>query len=167
MKNFLEKLKDFIYDYIDFVMISVVVVLIGVIIFWRLDILFDDAKIDENNTKDIKTEEPKNEDKSKDEKEPNTEEPKVEKDNDKNKEEDSKDEETSGSNENIEINIEKGSSSETIAQILLDKKLINDKRKFLLRLSDLNLETKLRPGTFELNNGTDIDTIIKTLANQI
>jgi hypothetical protein len=46
MKNFFEKLKDFIYDYIDFITVILVIILIGAIIFWRLDILFTDTEVD-------------------------------------------------------------------------------------------------------------------------
>jgi len=160
MKNFLERLKDFIYNYIDFVMIILVIVLIGGIIFWRLDILFGDTNIDES-TEEIKTEEPK----EKPEKESD---PKQESKVEEEKEEETPpQEDTSKVDENIKISIEQGSSSETVAQTLFDKKLINDKRKFLLRLSDLDLETNIHPGNFELNKNSDIDTIINLLPNKI
>jgi len=168
MKNFFEKLKDFIYDYIDFITVILVIILIGAIIFWRLDILFTDTEVDnpsdENNTN---IQEPIEENNPNDEKEDKNNNSDENEENQKDENEEISTDTEKDSSNDVEINIEAGSSSESIADTLLSNNIINDKREFLLRLSDLGLETKLRPGTFVLKQNDNIDTIIKTLANQI
>ena len=61
------------------------------------------------------------------------------------------------------IVIKSGSSSESIAELLLSNKLIADKKVFLNRLTELNKESKLQIGTFKIPAGASVDKIIEII----
>ncbi len=53
MKDSLERLKDILYNISDYLIMGAIVIVIGLIIGWRLDILFPDttrAMVDTGNT---------------------------------------------------------------------------------------------------------------------
>jgi hypothetical protein len=61
------------------------------------------------------------------------------------------------------IVIKSGSSSESIAELLLSNKLIADKKVFLNRLTELKKESKLQIGTFKIPAGASVDKIIELI----
>ncbi|MDF2893020.1 MAG: hypothetical protein K0R80_3387 [Clostridia bacterium] len=61
------------------------------------------------------------------------------------------------------IIIKSGSSSESIAELLLSNKLIEDKKVFLNRLTELKKESKLQIGTFKIPAGASVDKIIEII----
>lgn len=65
--------------------------------------------------------------------------------------------------QSIAIVIESGSTSEGIAQKLLDNKLINSKQEFIDRLRELNRESKVQIGTFKIPKGASLDTVISII----
>ncbi len=65
--------------------------------------------------------------------------------------------------QNIEIEIPSGSSTNRIAQILLDNNLIHNKSIFKYRVKKLGVDGKLKAGTHELDRSMDLDEIIDNL----
>lgn len=65
--------------------------------------------------------------------------------------------------QNITIVIESGSSSEGVAEKLLNSKLIDSKQNFLNRLRELNKESKMQIGSFDIPKDASIDTIISII----
>lgn len=152
MSKFSEKVKDFLYDATDYVLIIAIVLVVFVVITWRLDVLF--AK----NTNKSESNQPK-----------------VEEDVDKNSEGSSaKDSEGSAPAEKEEekapqmvtFEIPEGALPPTIANILFEKGLIQDKVEFLQRSRDLEMDTKFRPGSYEVPSDIKNEDLIKTIARQ-
>lgn len=173
MNKTLEKAKDILYDYIDYVLILIVVLLVGALIGWRLDLLFGDNDLTDEKDSDVKVEEPVDDNKEeapdKDSKNEDNEE-KDDTDEDSNKDSEtedssSEDNDNGQAKEEISVEIPQGSLPHNTAQILLDKGVIQDKNEFLTRASELELDTKLRSGTFTFIKNSELDTVIKLLAN--
>ncbi len=138
MKNFLEKSKDNLYDYIDYFIILGIVGLVLIIISWRLDLLFvDDSFKSFKNNIVIENEESSSlvEDKIIEE------------------------------NQEIKhkINVPSGSSSYDIANILESNKLISNKSDFIEKAEEMNLSNKLRAGDFELSSNSSLENILTIL----
>lgn len=193
MRNFTEKIKDFLYDATDYVLILVIIVGVAVIIGWRLDILFakDMDKHDIDNDKTtitniVDNDKDSHNDKEKDNIDDSTnndiEDNNVDIDNNNNNNIDTNDNEVDeGNNDSISDNdtiidtnpnteeiitlkIPSGSLPPTIANILLEKGLIDNKMDFLIKSQELKLDTKLKSGEFKIKKGTSLEELIKTLA---
>lgn len=147
MKKFGEGLKDFIYDAIDYILMIAIVLVVAGIIFWRLNVLFDE--------KNINISSPKNDIEA-------TDSNKV----DNNKEDENTEKEEELVVENIEISIPAGSTSSAIADILVKEGLIEDPDQFILKARELGLETKLKSGEFNIDKNTSIEDIVKIIAQQ-
>ena len=143
MKKFGEKLKDFFYDAIDYVLMIVIIVVVAGIIGWRLNVLFDkgDSKSPALGNK-IEI--------SKDDKKVDNEENKVE-------------ENEQSSVEIIKIVIPVGSPGSSIADILLKEGLIENKEQFLSKMSELKLDTKLKCGEFEISKNSTVEEILEII----
>ncbi len=190
MKNFVEKIKDFLYDATDYLLILVIVVGVVAVIGWRLDILFakDMDKIDgdhekppitivdsgeksDTTDKEIDKDEDNdaNENKDNEDKIDNTDD-NENKDNtgsevDQNTNNDDKDKDSQSSTEEIVVvKIPSGSFPPAIANILLEKGLIDNKMDFLIKSQELKLDTKLKSGEFKIKKGTSLEDLIKLLA---
>ena len=59
--------------------------------------------------------------------------------------------------------IEPGATSDSISELLLSNKLIENKETFLSRLSQLKKESKMQIGTFTIPAGASIDEIIEII----
>ncbi len=187
MKNFVEKIKDFLYDATDYVLILVIIVGVAAIIGWRLDILFakDMDKTGSDNDKapitDVATDNKDNNNTEKDNTEKdNTDNKSNENINDitDNKVDENTDNNSSNSNadgnvntdvktdteEIITVKIPNGSLPPTIANILLEKGLIENKMEFLIKSQELKLDTKLKSGEYNIKKGTSLEELIRTLA---
>ncbi len=142
MSKFWEKTKDFLYDSVDYLLMLLVIAIVAGIIGWRLDILFAND-LPENVPKKDEIEASK------------------EKETQQNKDSDStkKDNE-----ETVKIVIPKGSSGEEIADILLEKNLIKDKKEFLETAEKTKLVTKLKPGEFEIKSNSSYEEILNILS---
>ncbi|RKD31552.1 endolytic transglycosylase MltG [Thermohalobacter berrensis] len=179
----MEKFKDFLYDVIDYVLVIVIIVLVAGIITWRLDILFAEdldklsadlssetqsTETNEslvlNNDNDSKDENEKseNEDTNNDESEDIVE---------SDKEENTSSEPIDEPNDNppkkvqtIIVEIPQGSLGPAIADILIQKGLINNKAEFLKVARELNLDRKLKAGTYKIKDNSSLETIIKIIA---
>ena len=171
MKSFLEGLKDFIYDSIDyFIMIAVVVVVVFVI-GWRLDVLFakdtsdipnpppivvDGTDIDDkdhhNDMGDADTDLPAD-----DNEEPS----------DGSDTGDNPDTQTPDSALNtVTITIPDGTLPSGIGAILESNGLVSNKNDFVIKAQSMELDRKLRSGTFEILDNSSLEEIIKIIARQ-
>lgn len=160
MDNFLEKAKDILYNISDYLVMGAIILIIGIIIFWRLDIILpgnsSNIATEENN---LPTEANKTLDRSKN-------------DNLKNNSEEAKDTEPSKDEpieeiKTVAITIPSGSPTSIIANILLDNHLIESIDDFEEKVYELDLEKSLRSGDYELKSDMPLENIIKTIANKI
>lgn len=63
------------------------------------------------------------------------------------------------------ITVKSGSTSESIAELLLNNKLIDNKQAFINRLKELKKESKLQIGTFKIPSGASKDRIIEIITS--
>ena len=66
----------------------------------------------------------------------------------------SRNQENNNSLEKITVEIKKGMSSENIADLLVQKGIIDESGAFLDRLKETNAETKLKEGIYEIPKGS-------------
>ena len=196
MKNFLEKVKDVLYNISDYIIIFSIIVGIGLIITWRLDILFpknltdieSNTSVEKENKESKMIEKPELENKDnegaevKDEKPKDTETKNVvdekkdvkPKDTeakdavDEKKDVKPKDAEVVKKEEPklIKVTIPADSNPRNIADILLANKLIKDIKEFEASWEKLDLKKELRPGEYEIKECTSLEEIIKILAHK-
>lgn len=160
MKKILNAIRDFLYNITDYGLIITVIVVMALILGWRFDILFN-----RGIEKEVIADLPQiieNENKPNAETNPaapgNTENP--------GQNEENPPKETPSQNGLIAtVNIPEGSFPSSIGEILLNSNLITDKDEFLNRSVELGLDTRLRSGTYNIEVGTSLDDIIKTIAN--
>ena len=74
--------------------------------------------------------------------------------------------EKSVAGKDIEVTIQKGSTSRDVGAILKKKGVIRYETAFLLKLYFSDYKGKLRYGTFDLNDGMSVGKVIKELATQ-
>lgn len=67
--------------------------------------------------------------------------------------------------QSVVIVIESGTNSEAIAEKLLNNKLIGTKQEFLYRLRELNKESKVQIGSFNIPVGSSLDKIIEIITS--
>lgn len=157
MKKILNAIRDFLYNITDYGLIITVIVVMTLILGWRFDILLNRGIekdviaelpqiIAQENLPDSEND-PTNE---VDPENPATEIP---------------EEEIPSSNVIATVNIPDGSYPSSIGEILINSNLIVDKNEFLDRSVELGLDTRLRSGTYEIEVGTELDDIIKIIAN--
>lgn len=154
MKSFFEKLKDLLYDGVDYIMMIIVVVVVALIINWRLNGLFAKDAIDlpSNNSSQI-TNESKPDDNNK--LNENLENP-VEDENIKNPDEENLD-------SLIQITIPGGSLPSKVGEILVNNYLIEDENEFIQKAIELKLDTKLKSGNFEIPKNSSIEDILNII----
>lgn len=154
MKDFLEKTKDILYNLSDYIIMFSIILGIGLIIGWRLDILFPQttAMVEQNkltvsqNTGSKLVE--KDIIESKDE-------------NDAKKDITKKDEPTI-----VKVSIPNGTPSSNIGNILVDTGLISSTKEFEDKVQELDLEKSLRFGEFDIADDSSLESIVKIIANQ-
>lgn len=166
MKKFFEGLKDILYDGIDYIMMVIVIVVVALVINWRLGGLFTTDAVkpppgepsnsvdSENITSD-------------DEKAENTE--GVDENSDENQESiiDSGQQDELAENESreiVKISIPAGSLPTEIGGILESNGLVDDKNEFVKKSVELNMETKLKSGEFEISKDSSLEEIIRIIA---
>ena len=150
MKKIINAIRDFIYNITDYGLIISVVVVMTVILVWRFDLLF--SRGIEKEVKDLPTVT-----------EPAVNEPIAEVPVPVEEEPDPEDEIPAGLI--ATISIPQGSYPSQIAEILLTNSLIESKDDFLTRCVELDLDTRLQSGTFDIEVGTPLDDVIKIIAN--
>lgn len=65
----------------------------------------------------------------------------------------------------VVIEVRSGATSESIAELLLNNKLIKDKQEFIKRLTELKKENKVQIGTFKIPVGSSLDKIIEIITS--
>lgn len=150
MENFLEKLKDLLYDGVDYIIMIAIVIAVILIINWRLDGLFAQGNVDLSTESSTSVEE--NESKNSKPSDENGDQTKTDTE--------SKEKE---SNMLVKIDIPAGSASSDIGDILIAEGLIEEKDSFLKQLTQLNLETKLRQGQYEVPKGSSLEEILNII----
>ncbi len=74
--------------------------------------------------------------------------------------------ESLGTGTPVKITIPQGSSGDTIASILQDQGLIEDKQAFVQTSIKMKLDRYLLSGTYTLNKGMDLEEIVKIIAHR-
>ena len=151
MKKIINAIRDFIYNITDYGLIITVAVVMTVILVWRFDLLFSKG-IDKEIIKDLPIVT-----------EPEVNEPVAEAPDPVDEEPEPGDEIPAGLI--ASISIPQGSYPSQIAEILLNNNLIESKDEFLTRCVELDLDTRLQSGTFDIEVGTPLDDVIKIIAN--
>ncbi|GMG95855.1 hypothetical protein [Tepidimicrobium xylanilyticum] len=168
MKNFIEKLKDLLYDGIDYIVMVFIIVTVVLIINWRLDGLFAKDAVDDIVNK------PTNEIES------NLDDENRHTDIEENPNDDSNNDVIDNGNENtgdngqnnidaeevkelVKITIPSGTLPPEIGDILVANGLINNRNEFLNKVVELKMETKLKSGEYEIERGLSIEDIIGIL----
>ena len=145
MKKIINAIRDFIYNITDYGLIITVIVVMVVILAWRFDLLFSRG-IDNEVLPDLPIiNKPVEEDPDET---PLVEDPDVE----------------TPTGLIATISIPQGSFPSQIGEILLNNNLIESKDEFLTRCVELNLDTRLQSGTFDIEVGTPLDDVIKIIA---
>lgn len=171
MKKIVNWIRDFFYSLTDYALILIIIVLIAVVLIWKFNDLFSlgfDKEAIANNNKSISIV-PQDEDNNVNSKTNNKESETSNEDKDTN-EKDSNDNQvqddlTTVEQKEIKINIPAGSYTSQIAEIIVNSGLVENKKVFLSRCSELKLDTKLKAGEFTIKTGTKLDDIIKILTN--
>ncbi|MDD2494472.1 MAG: hypothetical protein PHE29_04690 [Tissierellia bacterium] len=161
MKKIINAFKDFIYNITDYGLIITVVIVMMALLAWRFDILFNRSIVKEA----IAITPP--------EYEFNETIPDKANNDDPGQISNSDDDENSSSEHNnnnetsviATVEIPQGSFPSKIGDILMNSNIIEDKIAFLDRSVELGLDTKLRSGTYEIAIGTNLDEVIKIIAN--
>lgn len=182
MEKFSEKLKDFFYDAIDYILMGVIILAVVGIIGWRLDVLFDDSIKDAPVGKEIESSKDKkiasrnnssgNKSTAETKKDNNNSDAAAKKDNNNsdaaakkdNKKENDKNNDKSKKEEIVRVSIPKGSVSENVAEILKKDGLIKDESEFMAKVKEMNLETELKYGEYEIAKPSSMEDIIKKLS---
>lgn len=184
-------MKDFMYDSMDYIIILLIIAIVGSVIFWRLDFLFNEENIasrlnvaerdeaikeseakeldSEKSTKDSveekvskKDDELKVVDKEKTDDKSEKTISKEEKSETKKIETDNKlKENTKG--EIILVEIPQGSDSKSIANILESSGAIKNADLFLEKCESTGLSTKLKAGKFNIEKGSSLEEVINTI----
>lgn len=154
MKPF-DKLKDILYDSIDYIIMIGIVAVVILVIGWRLDILFTDSDVSELPTNEVSEpidneEEPKPDDKNNN---PSNELPETPSNVDPEVRE-------------VQVNIPDGSLPNDIGKILQENGLIENSKDFVAKAVELRLDTKLRSGNYSLNSSQSIEEIILIISKQ-
>jgi len=187
VKAIINWFKDLFYNATDYAIILCVVAVVAVVLFWRFDILFN-LKLEKDTLKPnpITISNGKDDDKTNPPSD-NTNNPTDGNNTGENNQGNGTDNPTppegnntdgnkdpeQGGNSNpttdgaeISFNIPAGTFPGKIADILIDKALIEDKQTFLTRCVEMKLDTKLKSGDFKIKKGTSLDDVIKTIAKQ-
>lgn len=152
MSKFSEKVKDFMYDATDYVLIVAIVLIVFVVITWRLDVLFaKNTDTSDGNKAAVEDDVDKNSDNKENA--------------DKDSAADSPAEEPAAP-EKVTFEIPEGSLPPTVANILFENGLIEDKVTFLQKSREMELDTAFRSGTYEVDADIKDEDLIKTIARQ-
>ncbi len=176
MNKFIEGVKDFLYDSIDYIIIIGIVGAVVLVIGWRLDLLFAKDAIDMPPQVTIvqkpenKPSQPSGQVETPGEENPEDD-PEIQDD----LPEDATPIEPEDNNPPptdpvtvegrlIKITIPQGSLPSKIGSILEENGLVTSKNDFVMKSQDLKLDTKLKSGTFEIKYGTSLEDIVRIIA---
>lgn len=148
MKSFFERLKDILYDCVDYIIMALIIIGVLLIINWRLGGLFtkDAIEMPPEVSDTITEDKPTNTNKNKSN---NSNRP------DENNEEDL--------DIIVKIDIPSGSASSKIGEILVSSDLIENENDFIEKAIELKLDTKLKYGEFEIPKNSSLEEILNIL----
>ncbi|NLM07242.1 MAG: endolytic transglycosylase MltG [Tissierellia bacterium] len=180
MKKTGDKLFDFLYNIMDYIIIVGILAIVILIISMKLDILFEDdnytkpaenvVKV-ENNLEDTKEEsdiieastgieaDANETTTGEEEKEDSSE---VSIGSIESVDKDSQSQTSSG--EVIKVTIPSGSPTLKTGQILVDKGLIKDAKEFEKKAIETGFDRKIKAGSFDIPKGTNLDEIFKIIS---
>ncbi len=183
MHEFFEKIKDIIYDSVDYIIMALIIGVVVLVIGWRLDLLFakdavnmppsiglEDEK-EEGNPDDlaILEDDPIEEDQPLDpvgQEEVEEEKEKEEEEVEEEIEEEPVNPPSNPSGKIVRIDIPDGSLPGKIGSILEEKGLVKNKDDFVKKSIELKLDTRLRSGSFEIEEGSTVEEIVKLIAKK-
>lgn len=145
-----DKLKDFLYDSIDYIIMVGIVVVVILVVGWRLDILFTGSDVAEVPTNEVSEpiivgENPNGTD-------------------DINPPETPNNDNTMATE--VKVTIPDGSLPNEIGEILQESGVIEDSNEFVNKAVELGLDTKLKSGSYSFNTNQTIEEIILVIAKQ-
>lgn len=178
--KFLEKLKDILYDSIDYVIMLSIIIVVVFVIGWRLDVLFAKDAFDpndnnivivDNSTRPKSNDDVHNTDDNDDLENPDenpgeTENPDS---NPKPVEPTKPKDPTPPANvggEVVKVKIPDGSLPGKIGNILVENGLVSSSKDFVSKAVELKLDTKLRSGNFEIPQGSNLEQVVKIIAKR-
>ena len=172
-----DKLKDFLYDSVDYLfIIGILVVVVGVI-GWRLDVLFEKDTVSAQPTDVVVVDNSSRED-FLDEITPDTSEPE---DGEEKAPEELQEppvvpappkqvptnptppQTPPPSVETVKLTIPEGSMPGKIGLILQENGLVTSSRDFIAKAVELKLDTKLKAGTYSISKGSTLEDIVKMM----
>lgn len=170
----MDKIKDVLYDSIDYIFMIVIILIVVGVIGWRLDVLFAKNITDtqpsgqivvDNSSRDKEPSDivEKPSDNSENEEEPSNQDP-VEEPQDQ-PEEEPEEPEAPTSPIVVKIEIPVGSMPGKIGLILEENGLVSSSREFIAKAVELKLDTKLKSGTYNIQKGLSTEDIVKLIAN--
>ena len=157
MKDFLDKIKDILYDGTEYILMIAIIAVVALVINWRLDGLFamnadnsdKQVALDNGSIVDDYNEYVKNtEDETPEE------------------EEEIEDNEKDAKIEKVVINITipSGALPNEIASILVSKGLVESKSEFIDKVVEMGVEKKLKSGTFKIAKGSSLEEIVNIIS---
>lgn len=183
INKLIKRIRDNLYDSVDWIIMVALVFLVVGFIGWRLDVLFNKNHYEDKPSNNTKVEQTINSGDSSgkqtegtDKPAAATETPSVTTDNTTAGAAPQADANTGTQNANntdtnafktskdTSITIPQGSGSDQIAAILFDGGAIESKEIFLNKVKEKNLETKLKAGTFNIPSGSTVDDVINIVS---
>ena len=179
MKTFIEKLKDFLYDSIDYLIIIAIIVCVVALIGWRLDVLFAKDTLEATPPPTV-TDENKPDDRDDYIVDGGTDLPSNPQDKDEEASDDIVDNQSddgivdnpdssdfdSSSIGSVTVTIPDGTLPSAIGSILESNELVTSKNDFVIQAQSLGLDRRLRSGTYEIPSNSSLDEIIRIIAHQ-
>mgnify|MGYP001014787882 CR=1 FL=1 len=167
MKTFIEKLKDFIYDSIDYVIIIAIIIGVVAVIGWRLDVLFAKDTL-ETTPPPIIVDDSDSHDRDDD---------LVDADSDlpAHVDEGETDEQSADNQDSepdpapattVTITVPDGTLPSGIGTILESNGLVSSKNDFVMQAQSMGLDRRLRSGTFQIPSNSSLEEVIKIIAHQ-
>lgn len=152
MDNFWDKLKDILYDGTDYIIMLITILIVVLIINWRIGGLFSKSKIDNNERDNIEAiGQNKPEEYSKDNGEIED-------------SEEDKDISEEITDEIIKIQIPDGLLPAKVGEILEENGIIEDKNEFVQKTIEMEKDTKLKSGNFEIPKNSTLEEIINIIS---
>lgn len=176
MKKFFEGFKDFLYDSIDYLIVLSILGVVALVIGWRLELLFandaldiinEDGQVIDSNIDGKDYNENENEDNDSNENRDNdSTDTTIGNENQEGiiDEENNKDNEVVEKGKIVKVVIPDGSLPSKIGTILEDMGLISSRGEFVQKSQELNLDTKLKSGNYDIEEGTSLENIIRIIA---
>ena len=171
--NSFEKLRDILYDSIDYVFMLAIIVVVALVIGWRLDILFAKVALEippstvvvDNSERPQDIEDEPSDDPAED---PSAEEPADAPSQEEPLSEPSDEPQPAPpppapQTQTVKVIIPEGSLPGKIGLILEENGVVSSSRDFLAKVVEMKLDTKLKSGTFTIQKGLSIEEVVRII----